>query len=209
MSRPVSIRQNAVLDVARRVFLKHGFGATTARIARDAGISEGSLFKHFGNKTALFMAAMQTKTTQQALRKRLAQAAGAGDMRGALEFAGGQLLDRLQTVLPCIMMVRSSGVTLAAAYRPPGPPPPVQQVRALAAYFRSEIRHGRMVMRAPEVQAQAFVGALAHYVFCDMVYGYRPASPKAYVGALVDGLLRAATPAAARGRPALSGGRRA
>ena len=50
-------------------------------------------------------------------------------------------------------------------------------------------------MKAPEIQAHAFVGALSYYVFSEALYGYRPAAPKAYVRAVVDTILRGATPA--------------
>ena len=60
MARPVSIQNEAILEAARRVFMQHGYGASCARLARAAGVSEGSLFKHFKTKAALFMAAMNS-----------------------------------------------------------------------------------------------------------------------------------------------------
>ena len=36
MSRPMTIRNEAILDAARKVFLKHGFQASTARVAKGA-----------------------------------------------------------------------------------------------------------------------------------------------------------------------------
>ncbi|MEZ4316189.1 MAG: TetR/AcrR family transcriptional regulator [Myxococcota bacterium] len=49
-----------VLDAAVAAFREHGFsGATTAAIAREAEVSEGSVFSHFGSKSGLLLGVMQ------------------------------------------------------------------------------------------------------------------------------------------------------
>jgi AcrR family transcriptional regulator len=45
----------AILEASAHVLEVHGFeGATTARIAKKAGVSVGSLYQYFGTKEALF-----------------------------------------------------------------------------------------------------------------------------------------------------------
>jgi AcrR family transcriptional regulator len=52
-------RRQAVLNTACRVFVKKSYrGATTAEIAREAGISEPILYRHFGSKRDLFLACL-------------------------------------------------------------------------------------------------------------------------------------------------------
>jgi AcrR family transcriptional regulator len=52
-------RRQAVLDTACRVFAKSSYrGATTAEIAREAGISEPILYRHFGSKRDLYLACL-------------------------------------------------------------------------------------------------------------------------------------------------------
>jgi AcrR family transcriptional regulator len=58
MGRKKTITDAALLDVAREVFVKDGFGASTKEIARRAGISEGVIYQRFANKDELFFAAM-------------------------------------------------------------------------------------------------------------------------------------------------------
>ena len=199
MSRPVSIQDGAVLEAARKVFLRHGYKATTAQVAREAGVSEGSLFKHFRNKPDLFLTAMDVASVHMPWHDRLAEGAGTGDPREMLEFAGRQLLQRLQIIIPRMMMVQSSGLLSPGNCRCFGDvPPPVYHMRVLARYLRAEIRSGRMAMAAPESHAHAFYGALSHYVLCGTLFGYRPSPPAAYVRTVVDALMRSAAPVADR-----------
>ena len=54
MPRPRSEdRRNAILSAATRVIAAEGLGAATAAIAKDAGVSNGSLFVYFGTKAVL------------------------------------------------------------------------------------------------------------------------------------------------------------
>lgn len=54
MARPRSEdKRNAILSAATRVFAEQGLGAATAKIAREAGVAEGTLFTYFANKDEL------------------------------------------------------------------------------------------------------------------------------------------------------------
>ncbi len=51
--------QHRILEAAARVFAEGGFrGATTRRIAQEAGVNEITLFRHFGSKERLLLAAI-------------------------------------------------------------------------------------------------------------------------------------------------------
>ncbi len=53
-------RRQAVLDTACRVFAVSSYrGATTAEIAREAGITEPILYRHFGSKRDLYLACLE------------------------------------------------------------------------------------------------------------------------------------------------------
>ena len=58
MPRPATISTEHILDVARREFLARGYGVSTSHIASEAGISEGTIYKRFVTKEALFRASM-------------------------------------------------------------------------------------------------------------------------------------------------------
>lgn len=50
----MTAKQTSILDTARSLFAAHGIdGVSTARIAREAGVSEGLIFRHFRSKRGL------------------------------------------------------------------------------------------------------------------------------------------------------------
>jgi TetR/AcrR family transcriptional regulator len=68
-------RRQAVLDTACRVFSRSSYrGATTAEIAREAGITEPILYRHFGSKRDLYLACLDEawKTFRATAEKALA-----------------------------------------------------------------------------------------------------------------------------------------
>jgi AcrR family transcriptional regulator len=56
---PAAERRQALLEAARRVFIAKSYaGATTADIAREAGVSEPILYRHFASKRDLYLACL-------------------------------------------------------------------------------------------------------------------------------------------------------
>ena len=193
MARPRTISNDAILAAARQVFLAHGYQAPTAEIARLAGVSEGALFQRFRTKAELFVAAMHDAARHDPWHDRLLGGIGGADMRARLEDAAMAMLLRMRVVIPCLAAMGASGVLPTAVRLLRGQtPPPVYTMRVLTRYFKGEIACGRMAMANPRSQAHAFVGALSHYVFCESFCKFRPATPRVYVHAIVDTLLRAA-----------------
>ena len=57
---PAAERRQAIVDAALRVFASGSYsGATTAEIARAAGISEPILYRHFASKRELYLACLE------------------------------------------------------------------------------------------------------------------------------------------------------
>lgn len=78
MAKPRSEdRRNAILSAATRVIASQGLAAATAAIAKEAGVSNGSLFVYFDTKATLF------NELYLALKAEMTAAATAGlDARG-------------------------------------------------------------------------------------------------------------------------------
>jgi AcrR family transcriptional regulator len=62
---PAGERRAAVLETACRVFGRHSYrGATTAEIARESGVTEPILYRHFESKRALYLACVDESWTR-------------------------------------------------------------------------------------------------------------------------------------------------
>lgn len=79
-------RANHIIEVTIRLLADEGLGVPTARVAREAGIANGTLFNLFPTKQALFDAVyLRLKGEMVALLG--AQDAGASDLSGSLQSA--------------------------------------------------------------------------------------------------------------------------
>ena len=151
-------RRAAVLDTACRVFSRSSYrGATTAEIAREAGISEPILYRHFGSKRDLYLACLDD--AWQTFHAEATQALAA-DPVGCLGVISDRYMakgKRLRVVDLWIQALTeaSEDRVIAAALR--------TQVREVHAFFADLIRDGqrRGVVhseRDPVAEAWIFVG---------------------------------------------------
>src|SRR5246127_5727358 len=61
-----SSKRRQILEGARKVFMNLGFdGASMGEIARAAGVSKGTLYVYFADKSALFEAIVEEETLEQ------------------------------------------------------------------------------------------------------------------------------------------------
>lgn len=160
MSRPRKYTDEDILKAAAEVFLEHGAAATTALIARRAGVSEGILFKRFKTKEALFEAALTSGMESDQWRKELIGSVGKGDLHANLKKAIVALFDKLQGLIPKLMILEGRG------HHRPCPSgakaPPLEDAAAIAAYLRKEAGIGRLKIDHPERHAHEIVGAVVH-----------------------------------------------
>jgi len=57
MSRPLSpLKRQAILEAAAKCIAEAGLSVSTARVARQAGVAEGTLFTYFATKESLLRA---------------------------------------------------------------------------------------------------------------------------------------------------------
>ncbi|MFN3425239.1 MAG: TetR/AcrR family transcriptional regulator [Novosphingobium meiothermophilum] len=63
---PGTERRTQIVMAARRVFSRHGYdGAKTLQIAREAGVSEALVYRHFPSKLALYRAVLRQVFLEQ------------------------------------------------------------------------------------------------------------------------------------------------
>jgi AcrR family transcriptional regulator len=134
----------ATQDVVREVGYAH---ATTRAIAEAAGVAEGTIYRHFPDKVALyFAAALEQDSALMAELASLPEKAGEGTVIGNLTTALQRLATLREKVIPLELAMRSDPElierrrTMTPPISPDGPSPP----EALAHYLGAEQERGRI-----------------------------------------------------------------
>ena len=169
-----------IVRAAESVMRDRGLArATTKEIAREAGYSEGALYKHFDGKEELFLAVLAERLPSLvALSKELPERAGRGTVQGTLEEVAGTALAFYEESVPVTASMFSEPDLLARhaeelRRRGAGPH---RANEAVAAYLRAEQGLGRVRGDAdPEAAAAMLLGAcfqrtfLRHFLAEDLV----------------------------------------
>ena len=113
MARPVTISDEQILDAARAVFTEKGPRATTAEIAERAGVSEGILFKRFGNKAGLHRVAMSSDIAGDWIRREMRAQAPLRTKKDFERFIRWHI-EVLRNVAPVVLMAWSSRAQVGA-----------------------------------------------------------------------------------------------
>jgi AcrR family transcriptional regulator len=192
VARPTVIDEGTILDVARDTFLELGFSVPTAEIAKRAGVSEGSIFKRFPTKAALFSAAL--KIPRVLPWKPMAQERfHRKDTQKALSEIGIAALEYLREQMPCMLKIHahlSEIMHIHADERPP----PLQAVDTMTEFFKQQANMGTIVTSHPEAIARMFMGSMVNYVFFEIMFEYHPTLPDEYVQQIVDTLWNGISP---------------
>ena len=183
MARPRTISDQQIVDAAREVFLEQGFSATTAEIARRAGVSEGTLFKRFATKEDLFAETIGL-TQAREWHKEISGLVGQGDLRANLKRLAWLIVNTARLILPPLMLMWSRGHAPGSKIKPQRDPVG-EDIAAIAGYLRAEVALGRLCPVDCEVVADALIGALTSHVHRELMLGSSPGSER-YVEKLLD-----------------------
>lgn len=159
MARPPKITNDEILAAARQVFLAQGMGASTLEIAELAGISEASIFKRFGTKQALFLAAIGISKTP-AWVKRLEADIPKSAFKAEVIQICQEILVFYEDVMPRVL-IQMVPATLFGSRQ--FVPPPVRDVQLLVGFFDRAISKGYLRPCDPKSLAQILVGAIHNY----------------------------------------------
>jgi len=171
MARTATITDDQILNAAREVFIEEGFRAQSSKVAKLAGVSEGTIFKRFATKEHLFLAAMSIPYPPP-WHQEVEQLAGTGDVKGNLVKIGVLLLTYFQQTMP--RMMAASGVKMAG---PPPPPPPgtppdidpnspiMQDLNVIGGYLAREMQLGRLRQTDISILQMLIFGAFVSPLF--------------------------------------------
>lgn len=164
----------ATLDCMR----EHGVrGATTKTVARCAGVSEGSIYNHFTNRSELVAEAFGSVT--QEIRGHaggLQRLVGVNTVQENLVTLMEAVIEFFGEIAPIAGSIIGdpdlrSWVTEGTVSSREGPPlTPLTGAIELSAYLEAECEAGRLPPRGSwSVRATMLLGACLHYVYLDLL----------------------------------------
>ena len=101
--------RNRILAAALHLFSENGYrGATTAEIARHAGVAEGTIYRYFKDKKELFVACVEP-VVQEALSRERALPRSGGTPRDLIRLRIRELIRVMRENLPVFNVLFTEG----------------------------------------------------------------------------------------------------
>ena len=154
-------KHDAILDAAKRVFLREGYSASMDLVSAEAGVSKQTVYNHFASKEGLFRAIVDDLASAllDVLVERVSTRA---DPARTLE----ALARRFLTLLLMPSSLALHRMLVAEAPRFPDLAREIylggaaRAVDELAAYLEDQNRSGMLAVEDPALAADQFFGAL-------------------------------------------------
>ena len=160
MARRTTITDDQILNAARTVFLEEGFRGQTAKIARLAGVSEGTIFKRYETKEHLIAAALQIPHPPP-WYKDIESLVGTGDLKENLVTIGVGLLTYFQQTLPRVLAAAGFKMPPPLEMPPAGElqgSPLARDLKVIYRFIEREIELGRLRRIDPEILGNLLFG---------------------------------------------------
>jgi AcrR family transcriptional regulator len=168
---PAAERRRALVDAALRVFSEGSYaGATTADIAREAGVSEPILYRHFSSKRELYFACLDEAWRR--IRERIEASIEEQGAREGWRAIGPATMRQVKVLVPSLWM---QAITEA------GEDPEIRRhvrghMREVHDFFADVLRRvqaegGIHEDRDPETEAWVFVAGSLLFSIADRLGG--------------------------------------
>ena len=158
-------KHEAILAGAMQEFLEHGYaGARVDRLVKAAGVSKATVYRHFPDKEALFIALIQKMSQRKELFR---QQNFHPDNQEPAKFLKQYALGMMENVAEDPQILTFLRIILGESGRFPQLARAFvknlekQSLDCLTEYFAT---HPELNIADPEVTARAFVGTLIHFV---------------------------------------------
>jgi AcrR family transcriptional regulator len=186
-------KRRQIVDGARSVFLARGFDAASmGDIAKEAGVSKGTLYVYFKNKEELFAAIVQQQCGSQA-EAVFPLDNNDSDIEGVLTRLGVQLVNFLcrsekASSLRIVIAIAERMPEIGKAFYESGP---AHGIERLAGYLQAQVRAGRLVIEDCEVAAAQLIDAYQSTLFKPVLFNFAPPPTLDRIRHVVDIAVRA------------------
>jgi AcrR family transcriptional regulator len=186
-----SAKRRQILDGARKVFMELGFdGASMGEIARSAGVSKGTLYVYFTDKSRLFEAIVEEEKIEQGktafnfdperdLDTTLAEF-GRAYISLLCRPGGGSAIRTVMAIAERMPDVGSRFYTQVIAHT----------VDRFAAYLEARARLGELVMEDTHLAAWQFMQMCQATLFQAFIFQAKPAPSPEQIADVVDSATR-------------------
>lgn len=188
-----------ILDATERLIHLKGLSrVTTKEIARETGLSEGALYRHFEHKEEVFFAIIgqHLPTYLEVFQTHLP---GTADLRSNLLALGlgtmdyfGKLLPMSASFLADTELLTQYRLKMGQVAQEPVAGGPQKVEALLATYLAEERQLGRLTSPTPpDAMALMFLGSCFYYTYIHQLMGGTPfgKTPEQFIAELIDGLL--------------------
>jgi AcrR family transcriptional regulator len=190
-ARADSAKRRQIIDGARRMFLAQGFDAASmSEIAREAGVSKGTLYVYFKSKEELFEAIVEAQCRQQG--EQIFTFDGAADIESELKRLGrefSRFLSRPGGVseLRTVIAIADRMPELGGKFYLSGP---ALGIGSLKKYLEEKVAAGVLVPHDCEVAAAQFIDACVSTTFKPMLFNFAGPPSDERIAHVVDVAVR-------------------
>jgi AcrR family transcriptional regulator len=181
-------KRRQIIDGACRVFLAQGFDAASmGAIAREAGVSKGTLYVYFKSKEELFEAIVEEQCQQQAgqIFTFDEQADVGAELRRTGEELARFLCRRPGGISPLrtVIAIADRMPELGARFYQSGP---ARGVASLSGYLQTKVEAGVLKPHDTEVVAAQFIDSCVSLTFKPMLFNFAGAPTDEQIAYVVD-----------------------
>jgi AcrR family transcriptional regulator len=186
MARPRRVSDEAIFGELRRAVAEQGPRVSLDVVAERLGVTAPALFRRFGSRQDLLMAALRPDE-RPAFLDELERGPDKRPFREQLRAHCGRIASYMASFLPCMSALRESGIPDDVVKRTFAEPPQLRALRALAGWLGRADQLGIARVDEPEVVAMALLGAVqAPVFFRHLERDNRPWDPTVAAAAIAD-----------------------
>ncbi len=194
MARPRQFSDEDILATARECFLSHGPGVSTTHIAGELGMSQAALFKRFGTKEDLMIAALLPKDPVAWVALLDGGPDPQRSVQDQLHDVALAALSNFGRVMPCFATLKAGGVEPSALMKRFDVPPPLRAQLALARWFEAARDQGRVQTTDPGSLAMLFLSAMHSRSILRHILGVAVGTDEDYVRGVLSNLWNGLAP---------------